>query len=295
MNRIEWFMDYFNDFILKFNNSGLNIPSIGIRDILDIFIVAYIVYKIIFWIKETRAWVLFKGIIVIGIFTLIANFLRLNTIVWILSNTVSVGIITVIVIFQPELRKALEQIGKGKMLNFMRIDNEENTEKALIKMIDELIKASDKMSAVKTGALMLIEHKVPLGDLERTGIPIDAIVSSQLLINIFEKNTPLHDGAVIIRNKRVAAATCFLPLTESTDVSMELGTRHRAGIGASEVSDADVIIVSEETGAISLARSGVLYRNISSDTLRSMLMQTSQTKKKKKLSLWKGRQTDEKN
>jgi len=264
-------------------------PSIGIFDILDILLVAYIIYKVIFWIKETRAWALFKGILVIFIFAAVSFFLKLNTILWILSKTISVGIIAVIVVFQPEMRKALEQLGKGKFFSyFAKIGLSHEDEKETSKSIDEVVKAAEKMAAVKTGALVLMEQEVPLGDLERTGIPIDALVSSQLLINIFEHNTPLHDGAVIIRSNRVAAATCFLPLTESNDISMELGTRHRAAIGASEVSDVMVVVVSEETGAISLAKSGVLYRNISSETLRSMLMQTSGAPKKKR-KIFRGR------
>ncbi|MBQ5589952.1 MAG: diadenylate cyclase CdaA, partial [Anaerotignum sp.] len=236
-------------------------PSLGFTDILDILLVAYIIYKLIFWIKETRAWVLFKGILVIFALAAVATLLHLNTILFILSNTISVGIIAVIVVFQPELRKALEQLGKGRFINSFVRNNEEADDKANNRTVDEIVKAAAKMGAVKTGALILIEQEVPLGDLERTGIPIDAIVSSQLLINIVEHNTPLHDGAVIVRHNRVAAATCFLPLTDSNEISMELGTRHRAAIGASEVSDAYVIVVSEETGAISLARGGVLYRD----------------------------------
>ena len=288
-------MEYLQTIISNLNNISINFPTIiGWRDILDILIVAYIVYKIIFWVKETRAWVLFKGVMVIFAFTALAIILRLNTIVWILSNTISVGIIAAIVIFQPELRAALEQLGKRKFFtSIMNFNSQDNQEKLTDKTIEEILKATDKMAAAKTGALMLIEQNVPLGDHERTGIPIDAIVTSQLLINIFEKNTPLHDGAVIIRNNRVAAATCFLPLTESKDISMELGTRHRAAIGVSEVSDAYVIVVSEETGAISLARNGMLYRNISTETLRTMLSQTNKSMKKK-LILWKGRHSDEK-
>ena len=224
-----------------FDNLGITEfarPSLGISDILDILIVAYIIYKIIFWIKETRAWVLFKGILVIFALAAVAMLLKLNTILWILSNTISVGIIAVIVVFQPELRKALEQLGKGKFFTAFARSSEETDDKAAQRTVDEIVKAAEKMGSVKTGALILIEQKVPLGDFERTGIPVDAIVSSQLLINIFEHNTPLHDGAVIVRRNRVAAATCFLPLTDSNEVSMELGTRHRAAIGASEVSDA---------------------------------------------------------
>lgn len=276
-----------------FSNLGITEfarPSIGLTDILDILIVAYIIYKIIFWIKETRAWTLFKGILVIFALAAVATLLKLNTIVWILSNTISVGIIAVIVVFQPELRKALEQLGKGKFISYFT-RGEETDDKANARTVDEIVKAAEKMGSVKTGALILIEQEVPLGDLERTGIPIDAIVSSQLLINIFEHNTPLHDGAVIVRHNRVAAATCFLPLTDSNEISMELGTRHRAAIGASEVSDAYVIVVSEETGAISMARGGVLYRDLTTDQLRSMISQPQKDSAKLTLAtIWKGRQ-----
>ncbi len=290
-------MGYISETLNNIGNMTINTSlTIGIIDLLDIFIVAYLIYKIIFWIKETRAWTLLKGILVIFIFYIFASVLKLNTITWILTNTISVGIIAIIVVFQPELRRALEQLGKGKMFELFAKDTDNNDEKATAKTIDEILKAADKMGSVKTGALILIEKDVPLGELERTGIPIDAVVTSQLLINIFEKDTPLHDGAVIIRNNRVAAATCFLPLTESNDISMELGTRHRAAIGASEVSDAYIIVVSEETGYISMAKDGVLYRNISTETLRGMLSSKSSKQSiKKKISLWKGRQSDEKN
>ena len=282
-------MEIFNRIFGNLSMTEFARPSIGITDILDILIVAYIIYKIIFWIKETRAWALFKGILVIMALAAVATLLKLNTIIWILSNTLSVGIIAAIVVFQPELRKALEQLGKGQFFSYFIRAAEQDTDKANSRTVEEIVKAADKMSAVKTGALILVEQEVPLGDFERTGIPIDAIISSQLLINIFEHNTPLHDGAVIIRRNRVAAATCFLPLTDSNEVSMELGTRHRAAIGASEVSDAYVIVVSEETGAISLARGGVLYRELTSEQLRGMLSQPLKDEKRK-LSIWKGRQ-----
>lgn len=276
-----------------FGNMGITEfvrPSIGITDVLDILIVAYIIYKIIFWIKETRAWTLFKGVLVILGLAVVAMVLHLNTILWILSNTISVGIIAVIIVFQPELRKALEQLGKGRLFTYFAKATEMTEDKTSQRTVGEIVKAADKMSAVKTGALILVEQEVPLGDLERTGIPIDAVISSQLLINIFEHNTPLHDGAVIVRRNRVAAATCFLPLTDSEEISMELGTRHRAAIGASEVSDAYVIVVSEETGGISMARGGVLYRNLTTDQLRAMLSKSHTGVGKKKITLWKGRQ-----
>ncbi len=293
-DRVKGFMEWIKSFFGDLGITNFMRPTVGFFDVLDILIVAYLIYKIVFWIKETRAWALFKGILVIFAFAAVSALLHLNTIMWILTNTISVGIIAVIVVFQPELRKALEELGKGKAFFFFsslgKMDSDGNNEKIATRTIDEILKAADKMAAVKTGALILLEQDVPLGDLERTGIPIDAIVSSQLLINIFEHNTPLHDGAVIIRNNRVAAATCFLPLTESNDISMELGTRHRAAIGASEVSDAYVLVVSEETGAISMAQGGTLYRDVTTDSLRKMLSGSTKSTKRK-LVLWKGRQT----
>ena len=182
-------------------------PEVGILDLIDILIVAYIVYKIIGWVKETRAWTLFKGVVVFFIFYAVVTLLQLNTIHWILSETISVGIIAFVILFQPELRKVLEQLGNGKFIrNIFKFEfqDEDADEDAVV--VEEIVTAAKKMASVKTGALILLERKVPLGDHIRTGIPVDAIVSSQLLINIFEHNTPLHDGAVIISNNRVAAA-----------------------------------------------------------------------------------------
>ena len=270
-------------------------PEIGILDLLDILMVAFIVYKILNWVKETRAWTLFKGLVVFFVFYAFATLLQLNTIHWILSKTLSVGIIAFVILFQPELRKALEQLGNGKIIrNMFKFEIQDEEDGDDVKTIDEIVKAAKKMASVKTGALILVERDVPLGDHIRTGIPVDGLVTSQLLINIFEHNTPLHDGAVVIKNNRVAAAACFLPLTENK-VSMELGTRHRAAIGASEVSDADIIVVSEETGYISLARSGVIYRNITPDELKRMLnaRKKESAHVKKKIMRWKGRRSDD--
>lgn len=270
-------------------------PEIGILDLLDILMVAFIVYKILNWVKETRAWTLFKGLVVFFVFYAFATLLQLNTIHWILSKTLSVGIIAFVILFQPELRKALEQLGNGKIIrNMFKFEIQDEEDEDDVKTIDEIVTAAKKMASVKTGALILVERDVPLGDHIRTGIPVDGLVTSQLLINIFEYNTPLHDGAVVIKNNRVAAAACFLPLTENK-VSMELGTRHRAAIGASEVSDADIIVVSEETGYISLARSGVIYRNITPDELKRMLnaRKKESAHVKKKIMRWKGRRSDD--
>lgn len=272
------------DFFSAFRFSDFTIPTVNLNDLLDILIVAFLIYTIVIWIKETRAWALFKGIFIVLAFSVIAYVFKFNTISWILSKALTVGITVLVVLFQPELRKALEQMGKTHF-NLIPSDKVENGMSANI--ADEIVKATVKMAAVKTGALMLIEREVGLGDHERTGIPIDAIITSQLIINIFEKNTPLHDGAVIIRNNRVAAATCFLPLTEK-DLSKELGTRHRAAVGASEVSDALVIVVSEETGGISVAVGGKLKRNITGEELKNLIIEDTPYNKKK-FTLWKGR------
>ena len=244
----------------------LSLPSIGFTDILEIIIISVIVYQMLKWVQLTRAWTLFKGIIMLLLFALFAAIFQLNTISWLLSNSLGVGITAAIIIFQPELRRALEQLGRKKIFSnlFSFSTGEYDGRQSVLteKTINEIVRASYEMGAVKTGALMVIEQNVALGEYVRTGISIDGIVSSQLLINIFEHNTPLHDGAVIIRGNRIVSATCYLPLTDSMDIGKELGTRHRAAVGISEVSDSLTIIVSEETGAVSLAKDG---KNIFAD------------------------------
>lgn len=275
----------FKDIFSELNLSTLSIPSIRLTDIIDILLVAVVIYVIMVWIKETRAWSLFKGVAVIFVISILSYQLNFYTISWIIEKTVSVGILALIVLFQPEFRKGLEQIGKGNIVT--NIFNNEEEGKISSRTVEEIITAAVKMAKVRTGALILIEQDVPLGDLEETGVAVDGIVSSQLLINIFENKTPLHDGAVIIRNNRVAAATCILPLTQ-TEIGLDLGTRHRAAVGASEVSDAYVIVVSEETGAVSIASEGKLMRNVSPDVIRNLLTRNPR-KKSKKLNLWKVR------
>ncbi|NLK21336.1 MAG: TIGR00159 family protein [Epulopiscium sp.] len=274
----------------------MNVPHIRIVDIIDILIVAYLIYKIITWIKDTRAWALFKGLVVIFAVAIIAYVFHLNTVWWILSNTISVGIIAVFVVFQPEFRRALEQLGRGHLFSsFMIFDEQRDKDENLSDTtIEAIVKAIEHMSNYKTGALIVIEKNVKLGDYERTGITVDAMVTAQLLINIFENNTPLHDGAVIIKNNRISAATCYLPLTDSLEISKELGTRHRAALGVSEVSDAITIVVSEETGTISVTQSGSLTRNVKGEFIRTLLVDTPGRKiEKKKLVLWKGRHKHE--
>ncbi len=262
--------DYFINFFSGLNLASLTMPKITTTDIMDILMVAYIIYRVMLWIKETRAWALFKGIIILIVISILAYLFKLYTISWLVNNAFSVGLVALIVLFQPELRKALEQIGRGKIIPF-NIAGEQTGTAINKDSVNAILKAARTMSNARTGALILIEKDVPLGDHENTGVPLDALISSPLLINIFEDKTPLHDGAVIIRNNRIAAASCILPLTQD-EIGKELGTRHRAAVGVSEVCDGYALVVSEETGHISIARTGKLYRNLSDDKIRDMLL-----------------------
>ena len=249
-----------------------SIPKIGLNDIVDILIVSVMIYLIVKWIKTTRAWVLLKGIIILLCIAFAAYLLQLHTVSWILSNTMSVGITAILIVFQPELRSALEQLGrKNWVTDIFSTDSRQEELEYTARTLQEISRAAIEMGKVKTGALIVLQREVALGEYERTGIPIDAKVSSQLLINIFEKNTPLHDGAVIVRGDRVVSATCYLPLTDSLSLSKDLGTRHRAAVGISEVSDSLTIVVSEETGKVSIALDGELYRNVDAEFLKNKL------------------------
>ena len=251
--------------------SNLHIPSVQLTDILEIIIISFLVYHILVWIKRTKAWALLKGIVVIMIFLLIAVLFNMTTILWIAERVFSVAVIAVVVVLQPELRKALEELGRKNFVsNILGIDKKHD-HKLSTRTINEIVKACVEMGKVRTGALIVIEKKQSLADYERTGIDVDGMVFSQLLINIFEKNTPLHDGAVIVRENRVISATCYLPLSDNMGLSKELGTRHRAGIGISEVTDSVTIIVSEETGRISVAYEGELETNLDAERLRECL------------------------
>lgn len=284
-------MDKIFNFILS-NFEWMTFPKIGISDIVEIGIISVLIYHLIKWVKNTRAWMLFRGILVLMIFMGIATVFRLNTIIWIFSNTISVGIIAIIIVFQPELRRALEQLGqKNTLASFLSFDDQKDKkERFTDRTITEIVKATFELAKTKTGALIVIEQEVVLGEYEKTGIALDSKISSQLLINIFEHNTPLHDGAIIIRGNRIVAATCYLPLSENMAINKELGTRHRAGIGISEVSDSLTIIVSEETGKVSLAIGGELIRNVDGDNVKNKL---SYIQKRsidvKRFKLWKGR------
>lgn len=251
----------------------LNLPKITMTDVVEILIITFLFYYMLVWIKNTRAWVLLKGIMVILLFVLVAAVFQMNTIIWIAKNTLSVAITAIVIIFQPEIRKALENLGQKNFLtSFFTFDfSKGEIAKFTDKTINELVKACYEMGKVKTGALIVIEDEIVLSEYERTGIAVDGILTSQLLINIFEKNTPLHDGAIIVRGNRVVAATCYLPLSDNLALSKDLGTRHRAAVGISEVSDSMTIVVSEETGKVSLAVEGELYRNIDEVFLKKKL------------------------
>ncbi len=275
-----------------------SIPDIRITDVVEMMIIAVILYNVMLWIKNTRAWALLKGILVLLAFILIAWIFHMDTILWLANKTVNVGIIALVIIFQPELRRALEQLGQKKMLTFLVSDSGKVLENRFTdKTMNEIMKATFEMSKVKTGALIVIERTTPLAEYERTGIEVDGVVTSQLLLNIFEHNTPLHDGAVIVRGNRVAAATCYLPLSDNMKISKELGTRHRAGVGISEVSDSITVIVSEETGNVSVAFEGTLKRELERDTLREelrLLIAEHDGNRGRKLKILKGWQKNEK-
>lgn len=289
-------METIKNFMSKYLG-GLILPDMTIIDILEIIIIAFALYQIIIWVKTTRAWMLVKGIIVLLVFWLIAVVLDMSAILWIFNNSITFLTTAVVIVFQPEIRSALEKIGRKDIFRSLIPfdDAGDKNEKSELKIINDIVKATFELAKTKTGALIVMQNEVPLQEYERTGIILDSVVSSQLLINIFEHNTPLHDGAVIIRDSRITAATCYLPLSDNMALSKELGTRHRAGVGISEVTDSLTIIVSEETGNVSIATGGELIRGVDGDYLKSKLKQLSGTgtEIKKKRKLWKGRQKDE--
>lgn len=244
------------------------LSSIGLNDVLDILIVAFLVYKVLGFIRETRAEQLAKGIVVLVGATLLSNFFDLYTLHWLLSGVMTVGLVALVVIFQPELRRALEHLGRSRFVNIMNDIDKEDAKR----MVTEMVNAVETMSASRTGALMVIEKEITLNDIVETGTIIDARISAEMIGNVFYEGAPLHDGAMIIRGSRLYAAGCVLPLTQNKELSKELGTRHRAGIGITENSDALVIIVSEETGVISMAQNGVLTRFMDGKSIEKILL-----------------------
>ena len=271
---------------------NLHIPSINIPDVVEILIISFLVYNIMVWIKNTRAWSLLRGVIVILAFIVLAYLFNMTTILWIVKNVFSIAVIAIIVVLQPELRKALEELGRKNLFSsFIKLDSHGAYGLFSDRTIKEITKACVEMGRVRTGALIVVRQKDNLSEYKQTGIDVDGIVTSQLLINIFEKNTPLHDGAVIIEGDRVASATCYLPLSDNMRLSKELGTRHRAAVGMSDVNDSMTVIVSEETGLISVAYNGVLARGLNAEELESQLttIQNKPVEEEKKRKLWKGK------
>ena len=248
-----------------FNNI---VSSVGLTDILDIAIVAFLVYTVLGFIRETRAEQLAKGLLVLVVVTLLSDIFHLYTLHWILSNLMTVGLLALVVLFQPELRRALEKLGRSKFINITGDVDKDDAKR----IVTEMSKAIELMSASRTGALMVIERETTLNDIVETGTIIDAAISTEMIGNVFYEGAPLHDGAVIVRGGRLYAAGCVLPLTQNKKLSKELGTRHRAGIGITEASDALVIIVSEETGVISLAQNGELTRFVDVKKIEKTLL-----------------------
>ena len=286
-------MNSVNQFLEKYV-SKISLPSIGIIDIIEILIISVFIYQFMIWIKQTRAYTLLKGIMVVLCFVIVIYIFHMNTLIWIINNVATVMLTALVIIFQPELRKILEQLGQKNIIaSVIPFESGKEVQARFTDTtINEIVKACFDMGEVKTGALIVIEQEVVLTEYERTGILLDSLITSQLLINIFEHNTPLHDGAVIVRGNRIVAATCYLPLSDNMELSKQLGTRHRAGVGISEVSDSFTIIVSEETGEVSTAMNGVLKRNITSAQLKEQLLHVQNKtviNNSKLISLWKGR------
>ena len=276
--------------IAKYAGS-LYLPNIQITDIVEVLILTFLIYQIMVWIKNTKAWMLLRGILVLAVFILLAAIFNMHTILFIAENLVTVMATAAVVVFQPELRRALEKLGERKFLVSV-VPFEASKEKSHFseQTRESIIDAAYAMGKVKTGALIVVEQAIRLTEYESTGIQMDCLVSSQVLINIFEHNTPLHDGAVIVRGNRVTSATCYLPLSDNMELSKELGTRHRAGVGISEVTDSMTIIVSEETGKVSIAENGRLLRAVTEEELWQHLTVTQdKSVESQKFKLWKGK------
>ncbi len=288
---METIRTFFRDYV-----AWLSMPSINVIDIIEIIIIAFAVYHIVIWIKDTRAWVLMKGIIVLFLVWIIAMILGMNVLLWIFQNAMVIGITAIVIIFQPEFRNALEQLGRKSFSSISPFEDSKNkTERYSDRSIQGIVKAVYEMAKAKTGALIVVEREIQCREFERTGIPIDAEISSQLLINIFEHNTPLHDGAVILRDNRVVSATCYLPLSDNLELSKDLGTRHRASIGVSEVSDSLTIVVSEETGVVSVAAEGKLTRHVDAEAMTELLRRVSRkSSDSSRRRWWKGAKKREK-
>ncbi len=269
--------DFYKDNILSYIKSLQENPFELVTLILDIAIVIFLIYCFLKVVKGSRAWQLIKGIALLIVVTWISGLLNLKILNWILTGIMNLGVIAIIVIFQPELRRGLEQLGTNKLTKFFGIDKDLATKTK--EDIYKVVIAATELAKAKTGALIVIERDIKIQDIISGGIPLNADVSPQLLVNIFEPKTPLHDGAVVISGNKIAAAACVLPLADDKDIAKELGTRHRAAIGISKESDSIVVVVSEETGKISIAKDGTLIADVREDTLKKILISNVVTKR----------------
>ena len=269
--------NFYKDNIVAYIKSLQTNPFELITLIIDLAIVIFLVYCFLKIVKGSRAWQLIKGIALLIIATWISGLFNLKILNWILTGIMNLGVIAIIVIFQPELRRALEQLGTNKITQFFGIDKDLSTKTK--EDIYKIVIAATELSKNKTGALIVIERDIKIQDIIATGIPMNAEVSPQLLVNIFEPKTPLHDGAVVISGNKIAAAACVLPLADDKDIAKELGTRHRAAIGISKESDSIVVVVSEETGKISVAKDGTLIADLREDVLKKILISNVVTKR----------------
>ena len=293
---IEWIQNFIRNY-----SNGMYFPHIQIKDIIEILIVTIIVYEIMLWIKNTKAWMLLRGMLMLGGFILLAWLFQMNTILYLAKESINVLAIAAIVVFQPELRRALEKLGEKNLFsNINPFDKNKENQRLSDETLDSIVRACYAMGSVCTGALIVVEQLIQLTEYESTGIQMDCLISSQVLVDIFEHNTPLHDGAIIVRNDRLVAATCYLPLSDNMELSKDLGTRHRAAVGMSEVSDAMIVVVSEETGGVSVAQGGRLSRNLTEAELRERFHAIQQRKHSKNPAnilvekLKKGRHDDDK-
>ena len=276
-------------------SGDLYLPHIRFIDVIEIVIVAVVIYEIMLWIKNTKAWMLLRGLLTLAGFILIAAVFKMHTILFLAKGCINVLATAAVIVFQPELRRALEKLGeKNFFSNLVPFERNKENQRFSDETLESLVHAAFEMGSVCTGALIVVEQAIHLTEYELTGIELDCKVSEQVLINIFEHNTPLHDGAVIVRGDRITSATCYLPLSDNMQISKELGTRHRAALGMSEVSDALIIVVSEETGQVSVAMGGQLARGVSEEYLMTRLSQIQyRTSDVKKFTGWKGRQKHE--
>lgn len=293
-------ISHFLETITSFNGkylTNIHFPDLMWTDVVEIILISILIYNILVWFKNTKAWTLLKGLVVILAIVIIASVFNMSTILWITRNIFSVAVTALIVVFQPELRKALESLGRRNVFsNIFQFEASKIADELFSdETCDAIVQASYAMGRAKTGALIVIEKTDSLIEYERTGIAIDSVISPQLLVNIFEHNTPLHDGAVLVRGNRIVAATCYLPLSDNRDLSKELGTRHRAAVGISEVTDSLTVIVSEETGRVSVAMNGELFRDVDAAELKAKLELLQNKKYEEKKSIFrKGRSNNEK-